>query len=229
MSAVFMFTDRRTKLGVLLLDVLLTEEVDFDGEPTQYPVEDGTLISDHIPEGVERIRIGGVISTADASGGFGIAGALGFGVDRSMKLIDVIEALRKMRKDRALVTVSTGQLVYKDMAFASLNAQRSADDKGGNWLSVKAELVKINKVKLKTADVPAPEATSGAGTAGRAGQTNQPAGRSTPSGTSGGTYGPTQSPSDSTLGVRLRDGVRGAAPDSLTGQVRDQLRGFMGR
>lgn len=230
MSAVFMTTDRRTRLGVLLLDVLLTEEVEFESQATLYPVEDGTEISDHITQGAEKIRIGGVVSTADASGGFGIAATLGFGVDNSAKLIDVIEALRTMHKNRELVTVSTGQLVYEQMAFTSLNAQRSADGQGGNWVSVKAELVKIRKVSLKTADVPAPENIIEAGPAGRAGETNKPAGRSTPSGASGANTNANQlNNSNSTFGYRLQNSVQTAAPDSFTGNVRDALRGIAGR
>lgn len=191
MSVILTANDRRTMLGVLLLDALLTEEINFDSEVTLYPVEDGTTISDHITEGPERVRIGGVISTADVSGGSGSLSSFGFSASTQVtKLIDVIEALKEMHVARELVEVSTGQLVYRDMAFTHLAAKRSSDGLGGNWVSIEAELIKVNKVRLKTADVPAPE-TMNAPAAGRGGETNKPAGQSTPSGsnTSGSASG----------------------------------------
>jgi hypothetical protein len=45
------FADRRSKLGGLALDVLASEEINLEGQVTQYPVEDGTVISDHITQG----------------------------------------------------------------------------------------------------------------------------------------------------------------------------------
>lgn len=177
--------DRRTKLGALVLDVLLTEEVDFESQVTLYPIETGALITDHVTRGAEKIRLSGMMSTADVTGGQGTAAAFGFGVDNSTKLVDVIEMLRGMHAARALVEVSTGQMVYKDFAFTTLNAQRSAGGDGGNWLSIKAELTKVNKVTLKKADVPPPE-TAQEPADGRAGQTNKPAGKTTPSTTNNG-------------------------------------------
>lgn len=230
MTVVLTQDDRRTKLGVLLLDVLATEELSFPSEVSMYPVEDGTQISDHITQEPERLRLGGLISTADVSGGFGIAAAFGFSTDNSSKLIDVIEALRQMHKARAPINISTGQLVYYDMAFSNLEARRSSDGDGGNWLNVSAELVKITKVKLKTADVPAPENTSGEA-AGRAGETNKPGGRSTPnsnssSGNSAAANAQGTTPArDQTAALRVRNNVRGAPTDSFVGSIRETLLG----
>jgi hypothetical protein len=106
-------------------------------------------------------------------------------------------------------------LVYKDFAFSSLNLSRSSDGVGGNWLSIKGELTKITKVKLKTADVPPPENVPSP-TSGRAGETNKAAGRSTPSSaganspanSSANTYGPSPSARDNTTAMNIRNGVR---------------------
>lgn len=230
MTIVISGVDRRTKLDkYIILDVLLTEEIDFQSEVTMFPVEDGTNITDHITQGNERIRLAGFISTADVSGGNSIASSFGYGVDNAPKLIDIVEAGRELHKSRALLNVSTGQLLYPGYATASLNLSRSADSDGGNWLSVKIELVKINKVTLKKADVPPPE-TAAPSVAGRAGETNKPAGRSTPAGTttnnSASGYGPQQNPNDSTGAMKLRNSVRAADPASTTGAIRDTLTGF---
>lgn len=184
MAVLLQQVDRRTKLGVLLLDVLISEEVSFESQVTMYPVEDGTEISDHITEGSKRIRLSGMIATADASGGWGFLAGLGVGAEyrannpQEAKLIDVIEALERMHKSREVVTISTGQMVYENMAFTNMTASRASQGGTGNWLNINAELVRVRKVKLKTADVPPPENVSNAnGAAGRSGETNKPAGR----------------------------------------------------
>lgn len=158
----------KLEIGVLKLDLLVTEEIALEGEVSKYPVEDGTQINDHVFQGAEIVRISGVVSEGSVET-FSFSSALG------TRIADAIEVLRSMHKERALVTVTTGKMVYNDMAFASMNASRSADGEGGNWLSVKAELVKIRKVTLKTASVPSDN--------GRTGQTQTPAGRSSPTST----------------------------------------------
>jgi hypothetical protein len=178
MSILISTTDKRTQLGAILLDCLLSEEINFESQVTLYPVEDGTEISDHITQGTKRVRISGVISTADISGGFGFSSLFGYATDNSMKFIDVVEEIEAMYKGREMLNIFTAQVYYENMAFTSLNVSRSADGLGGNWASIKAELIKINKVSLKTASVPAPETTAEPAT-GRSGETNKPAGKST--------------------------------------------------
>lgn len=216
--------DRRTFFGAIFLDVLLTEEIDFSSEVTKYPTENGVMISDHITQGVETIKISGMISTADVVGGFSNAAAFGFGVDNSPKLIDVIEGLRQIHEARDLVTVSTGQMIYDQMGFTSLTARRSSNGDGGNWLEVNAELTKIRKVNLKTADVPAPEVAAAPAT-GRAGRTATPAGRSTPASTqtSGTSASYAAQINDGARGVQ---GVGGAGQTPLAGATRSILGAF---
>jgi hypothetical protein len=179
------FQDRRSKLGGLILDVLVSEEIELEAEVTRYPVEDGTIISDHITQGPERLRISGLVSTADVTAFAFVTSAVSLlrGEDGpgATKLVDAIDLLRSMHKARALVTVSTGQMLYEEMGFTRLKAVRSNGDKGGNWLQIDAELMKVRKVKLKTAEVPEKPAAKPA--QGRAGATNTPAGRSSSSST----------------------------------------------
>jgi hypothetical protein len=195
MISLLSFSDRsRSQLGMLILDVLVSEEIDLAAEVTRYPVEDGTIISDHITQGVETIRISGMVSTASVAA-FSFSAGPG-----SIKLVDAVEKLRAMHKARALVTISTGQMLYEDFAFTNLNAVRSNGDKGGNWLQVRGELIKVRKSRLKTADVPAEQAAR-APARGRAGATNTPAGRtsstSTPNGSPSSSGGPVnQTPAD---------------------------------
>lgn len=181
---VMSFPDRRTHMGTLVLDVLLSEEIDMPSQVSQYPVEDGTIISDHITQGSETLRISGLMSIAGVAAFSNLSPLIG-AAKGGAKMIDIVESLRSMHRNRALVVVSSGQSYFRDFAFTSLSMHRSADDGGGNWLSIKAELIKVRKVRLKTAEVPAKVAAAPA--SGRAGATGQPAGRSTPSSTSSST------------------------------------------
>ena len=164
-------SDRRTRIGGLILDLTLTEELGFEADVSQYPVESGVTISDHVTQGAETLRISGTIPTQDV---------LAYEADQEgvAKVVDVAEQLRKMHADRGVIEVSTGQLLYKDFAFTRMTATRSADADGGNWFSISAELTKVRKVELRTAEVPAEAKVSKTnGAKGRAGQTNTPAGK----------------------------------------------------
>lgn len=165
------YADRRTRLGTLILDLTLAEEITFESEASQFPVEDGTIISDHVTQGAERLRISGTIPTADVA-------ALEADAEGRLKVVDVVEQCRRLHRSRDVLEVSTGQLLHKDFAFTRLSAARKADAEGGNWLSIDAELIKIRKVTLRTAEVPEERKVSPAnGAQGRAGKTNTAAGK----------------------------------------------------
>lgn len=189
----FDFNDRRSRLGTLVLDVLLTEEISFEANATQFPVEDGGQpLTDHIVQGPKRLRISGNISTASVES---FAMLRGIGGTGPTKIVDAIEALEQMWAARALVDVSTGQLLHRDMAFdGPIVARRSATGDGGNWLEVQAELVRIRRVKLKTAEAPAAPAAAGTagdgGAKGRAGKTAAKAGKATKATTAAEQFGP---------------------------------------
>ena len=161
-------TDRRSKLGILILDVTVTEELGFQAEISAYPVEDGVTISDHVTQGAETLRVSGVVATQDV-------GSFEAGDTGELKVVDVVESLRRIHADRAVLEISTGQLQYKDFAFSDLRAVRSADGGQGNFLSITGELTKVRKVNLRAAEVPAARVADPA--KGRSGDTNKPSGK----------------------------------------------------
>lgn len=172
--AVLEANDRRTKMGTLVLDVLTNEEIEFPAEVTLYPTEDGAQISDHVTQGPERVRISGLMSTADvvAFAYFRDGGGQG-----ATKLVEAVDMLREMHKARALVSISTGQMLYEDMGIAGMTARRSAGGDGGNWLEVQAEFIKVKKVRLKQAEAPASGKAGDGGAKGRTGKTGTKAGK----------------------------------------------------
>jgi hypothetical protein len=176
-SDVFSFFSETSKtyVGYLYLDVLTTETLTLPSDVTKYPVEDGNGdVSDHITMNNEELQIEGLISAATSFG-------MEFGSKCYSKMIDAIDQLRTMHEDRATITVVTGLGQYEDFAFTSLSVTRSSSDKGGQWLSIKANLRKIKKVSLKKTDLPADTAstTAASGSAsGKTGQTESRTGRS---------------------------------------------------
>lgn len=155
----FGFGLNKTEIGMLFLDVLTSEEIAFDGQATKYPVEDGTVISDHILEGSKTLKIAGLISTTEAYS-FNLGGG-------KSRLIDALQTMEQLKKERKLIVVTTGLTQYEDMAIENLRASRSSNaPRDGNWFEVQVELRHIKKVTLRTAQVNAAEPA-----AGRTGQT----------------------------------------------------------
>jgi hypothetical protein len=165
------FSIGQSKLGYLSLDVLVSENLSLPSKVTEYPVEDGNEdITDHITANNEELTIVGSIASGSAFG-------MEFGSQCYSKMIDAIDQLRKMHKERKLITIVTGLGKYEDMAFTNLTIDRNnSANLGGQWLTINASLRKIRKVSLKQADLPPDNAA--AGTKGKTGETAKSSGKS---------------------------------------------------
>lgn len=184
----FLFPSSKSKtaIGGLTLDILSTEEREWTGGATKYPVETGVEISDHIKQGSIRVRISGEICSAEGY----------YMRDTKTSMLDALELLDDMHKARKEITIVTGLTQYTNMAVERLSATRSnSDDGGGNWLKISAEFTKIEKVTSRTAEVQEQQ-TSGE-TRGRAGRTatrnTQNTSSTAQSGTPAAQQGPAQS------------------------------------
>jgi len=161
-SIIGMFFKKKSTVGYLTLDVLVTENISLPSDVTKYPVEDGSEeISDHITRNSEELSITGSVASSDIL-------AFEFGPCTS-KLIKAVDQLRSMHKERKLVTVVTGLGKYEDMAFTSLTINRSNSANGGGWIDINANLRKIKKVSNKPTTLP-PDKANGA-TKGKTGKT----------------------------------------------------------
>ena len=167
------FQTQLSQIGYLSLDVLVSENITLPSKVTEYPVEDGNEdISDHITAGNEEITINGVISASSAFG-------MEFGSQCYSKMIDAIDQLRKMHKERKTFTVVTGLGKYEDMAFTNLTIDRNnSPTTGGQWLTINASLRKIRKVSLKQTDLPPDNASTTNGAKGKTGKTAAKSGQS---------------------------------------------------
>lgn len=151
-------------VAAIELDALLNETTVMSSQITEYPVEDGTIVSDHITLDSERLTIEGVISGAGSL--FGIKAG-------KAELINAKETLRELHRTRELITIVTGVDLYEDFAIESCSIARN--NECGEQYQVELTLRKIKKVTLKTEDMP-PE-KSGKSTQGKAGKTKSNAGK----------------------------------------------------
>nr|DAS24541.1 MAG TPA: hypothetical protein [Caudoviricetes sp.] len=151
-------------VAAIELDALLNETTVMSSQITEYPVEDGTIVSDHITLDSERLTIEGVISGAGSL--FGIKAG-------KAELINAKETLRELHRTRELITIVTGVDLYEDFAIESCSIARN--NEYGEQYQVELALRKIKKVTLKTEDMP-PE-KSGKSTQGKAGKTKSNAGK----------------------------------------------------
>lgn len=140
-------TDANGNLFSLDLDVTQDEIHEWDNEVTQYPVEIGSQITDHIQPMPDRITISGIIS--NSSIGEVALGKINNGDDLVQ---DAFDLLRKLMDDRILLTVYTRYKVYTDMALKSCNIP--ADAAIGDSIKFKMEFVNVRLVNTQTIDVP---------------------------------------------------------------------------
>ncbi len=162
-----------SQIAALRLDVLVREDLDFPSVATEYPVEDGSPISDAILPGAPKLSINGSVSASSATI---LGGLLTGGVPPGKaKLLSAIDALRTVYVQHTPITVVTGLGVYPELAMSGCKLTRSNGQNGGSWLDIQADFVAIRKVVLKTTEVPADKVADGA--KGKAGATKAAAGK----------------------------------------------------
>lgn len=160
------FTRGFTTVGVLALDAMITEGSELRAKATEYAVEDGSPISDHVVLESERLKLSGWVTPTNV---------LEMSADGRPKLLEAKATLRQMVSDRNEITVTTGLDSYEGMVLESVSIGRSNE---GDHLTVDLELVQIRKAVLRMADIPPAKTT---GTAkGKAGSTKTPAGKANP-------------------------------------------------
>jgi len=136
----------KAKIEELELDVSIRESHTFDNEVTQYPVETGGTITDHIVNKPDQLSIEGFVTNSPVriveQSSTSRAG------DRSDRVLVALDVLRRIRSEKEIVTVVTGLQTYTDMALVKLSIPR--DSGRGNALWFTADFTKIQFVKSQT-------------------------------------------------------------------------------
>lgn len=164
------------KIGNLVLDATLSERHQFTNQVTDFPVEDGSNISDHIRRAPEEITIEGFITESPVDFFFNLFSTV-FSKSPS-RITAAYEELMKIggyeypnQPSSILETSNSPQLVeivtslrtYSDMALTSLNINRTPQQ--GYSISFMITFKRIRKVRSESTLIDASQlgVTSGSG------------------------------------------------------------------
>lgn len=134
MALSFLFGSRKPakKIADIEIDIFKTEVLTFENEVTEFPIQDGSLISDHVVANPFKLRIEGVIPSNK--------GILPFGGNRRDK---VYEELIDLYESRELFDIVTGLDVFENMIFRSLAIDRQLDNAAGLEFSAECQQLLI--------------------------------------------------------------------------------------
>lgn len=136
-TSLFFKNNRQYGIGTIKFDLIMSEDHNFESEVTSHPVEDGSVISDHIQNRLENGTVTGIISNFSIN-------TLGLASNRAQ---DAFEALVALWKEKTLVTIVTVLRVYEDVAITSAPVARDSDS--GESITIQVSFRKVNTVKLQ--------------------------------------------------------------------------------
>ncbi len=119
-----------TGINLISFDTMVSEEHRFTSRVTYYPVESGTIVSDHIINQPDIVILSGLISDTPLN-----IFAL------SNRSVAAFNTLIQLHERRQVVDIVTGIKVYKNMAITSIDVPRTI--KTGQTLTFNIELQRI--------------------------------------------------------------------------------------
>lgn len=120
----------QSKVGVVTFDTMVTEEHRFTSRVTYFPVENGTIVSDHIINQPDVVILSGLVTDTPLN--------IFAPFNRS---IAAFNALLQIHERREIINVVTGIKIYRNMAITSLDVPRTV--KTGQTLTFNIELQRI--------------------------------------------------------------------------------------
>jgi hypothetical protein len=140
------------QIAEIVLDASIEETHEFKSKVTQFPVEDGSTISDNIYNEPEHLTMHGLVTNnplpRPGEAVYGDSENAPLSVSRAEA---TLFQLMKIRQSRTPIAIVTGLMNYSNMVMTSLSIPRDAAK--GNAINFTAEFTKINIVS--TASVPA--------------------------------------------------------------------------
>ena len=120
----------RSNVQGIFLDVTVSEDHHYVSRVTQFPIENGRIITDHVINEPETLSLTGIVSDSPLA----ILSSFNRSTDAFNRLIRIHEL-----KER--ITVVTGIKVYENMIMTSLNVPRNVET--GQSLSFVMEFQKV--------------------------------------------------------------------------------------
>lgn len=120
----------RTSISGVVLDAVLTEDHVYNSRVTNYPIEDGRIISDHIINEPDTLQITGVVSDTPLSF-----------LAPFNRSVNAFNTLVEIHNRREMITVVTGIKIYTNMVMTSFQVPRNVQS--GQSLTFVIDLQKI--------------------------------------------------------------------------------------
>lgn len=152
-------------VGDLRVDLILDEDHAMVAEVTSHPVEDGSVITDHIRNRLRTGSLRALVSsysinpeTGNTSGNTATTTAeeateRGQFYKAPNRALDAWKTLKSIYDKRELVTIVTSLETYRNVAITSIQTRR--DSRTGDALEVDIEFQQIEQVKLKELQIAA--------------------------------------------------------------------------
>lgn len=153
------------KIGDLEVDVVISKEVTLDSQVSEYPVEDGFPVADHVTRKPMTLSME-VICTPTPVSWFESLGT------NQNRLGEVTSALLKIYNEAEPITVTTVDAIYKEMVMTHVPLPRRVED--GMCLRMQVDFVHVRRVKPKTEEVSEGQTSSEA--EGKAGESEKDGG-----------------------------------------------------
>ena len=131
-------------IGDLKVDVILERETTYESDATEYPVEDGFPISDHVERKPLRLSLT-VICTPTPVQWFSELGA------SSSRMNEVVEKIAAIYQKAEPITITTPDAIYTDMIMLHAPLPRNVSD--GYCYRMQLDFAHIRKAKRRTESV----------------------------------------------------------------------------
>ena len=154
MSLTFIFAaNSRAIIDTLTLDASLSESHKLTAKTTSFPIEDGSLISDHILNDPKTLTIEGFITDTPLTYLTGLRDALSNISGSGSPSKTAFKTLTDLYEKKSKIEVTTGLQVYKNMVIESLDFPRDA--KTGKALRFNIGLKQITLTSFTTTAISA--------------------------------------------------------------------------
>lgn len=134
-------------IGGITIDAYIQEGHRKVANVTNYPIEDGSFIADHVIQRPDVVNIQGLVSKS----------ILGSSAASNSRILDTYETLVFLKELGLPITVVTGLKVYEDMVITNLDINRTA--RNGQSLPFRMTVQKITIVQSQTAQIPKSQLT----------------------------------------------------------------------
>lgn len=118
------------QVGIVTFDTIVAEEHKYSSRVTYFPVETGTIVSDHILNQPDIVILSGLVSDTPLNI-----------LAQFNRSVAAFNSLIEIHQRRQVVDVVTGIKIYKNMAITSLDVPRTI--KTGQTLTFNIQLQKI--------------------------------------------------------------------------------------